>query len=150
MLAQITQSFDEVQQISPREGVTVGLIGQIENLRGVYEGTYRQSQFMTLVKNFLADPPVGIIRARLEFVLSSGTSGESSGQTFADIGERARFVKAMLGLIQELSFNRDCRMGFNENSKCLKTNPPYAFLPANRVLSSLFFQLASQCNTCSA
>ena len=92
----------------------MGMIGHIENLRGVYEGTYRQSQFMTLVKNFLSDPPSGTIRARLDFLLNQGNEGTA---TFADIGERARFVKAMLGLIQEISYNRDVRMGFVEHSK---------------------------------
>ena len=38
---QIMLSFEESQQVSPREGVTIGLIGHIENLRGIYEGTYR-------------------------------------------------------------------------------------------------------------
>lgn len=105
-----------MQQVSPQTGVTIGLIGHIENLRGIYEGTYRQSQFMTLVKNFLADPPEGAIRARLEFVLDQGNSGQQG--VFVDISERARFVKSMLGLLQELSYNRDSRMGFSENSKC--------------------------------
>ena len=67
--SQISQSIEEVGQISPRAGTTVGLIGHVINLRGVYEGTYRQSQFMALVKNFMSDPPSGTIRARLEFLI---------------------------------------------------------------------------------
>lgn len=90
------------------------MIGQVENLRGVFEGTYRQSQFMAIVRNFLSDPPSGVIRARLTNLVDEGNQGTA---TFSDIGERARFVKAMLGLLQEISYNRDDRMGFVEHSK---------------------------------
>ena len=69
---------------------------------------------MALVKNFMSDPPSGTIRARLEFLIDQGNQGSTA---FADIGERARFVKAMLGLVQEMTFNRDDRMGFLEHSK---------------------------------
>ena len=51
---------------------------------------------MTLVNKFLAGPPEGSIRARLEFLLDQGNQGTGS---FSDIRERAKFVKAMLGLI---------------------------------------------------
>ena len=70
---------------------------------------------MLLVKNFLSVPPHGNIRAKLEFMLDQGNSGVQG--TFTNIEERARFVKSMLGLLQELSFDRDVRMGFVEHSK---------------------------------
>ena len=73
------------------------MIGHVENLRGVFEGTYRQSQFMAIVRNFLSDPPSGVIRARLTYLVDEGNQGTVG--SFSEIGERARFVKAMLGLL---------------------------------------------------
>mmetsp|Transcript_44086 Transcript_44086/g.58509 ORF Transcript_44086/g.58509 Transcript_44086/m.58509 type:complete len:112 (-) Transcript_44086:976-1311(-) len=110
----MTQSVESVESVSPKQGLSIGVIGHIENLRGVYEGTYRQSQFMALIKSFLAEPPVGAIRARLDFLIVSGNEGGSS--VFADMNERAYFVKTMLGLVQEISYNRDDRMGFVEHT----------------------------------
>ena len=92
----------------------MGVIGHIEHLRGVYEGTYRQSQYMAIVKSFMSDPPTGTLRQRLEYLLDQGNQG--GGTVFVDIGERARFVKAMIGFIQEMSYNRDDRMGFYEHT----------------------------------
>ena len=69
---------------------------------------------MCIVRNFIESPSNGgIVRARLEQLLEHGVQ---SG-VFSDISERARFVKAVLGLLQELSYNRDTRMGFVEHSK---------------------------------
>lgn len=65
---------------------------------------------MAIIKNFLDEPPVGAMRARLTYLLTN-TEG------FADLSERARYVKAMLGLVQEICYNRDDRMGFIEHSK---------------------------------
>ena len=94
---QISTSIEEVTSISAREGSNIGLIGHIENLRGLFEGTYRQTQYMTLVKNFLSNPPVGSIRTRIEQLIDQGNY--QSNNTFIDIVERAKFIKATLGLI---------------------------------------------------
>ena len=89
---------------------------------------------MLLVKNFLSVPPHGNIRAKLEFMLDQGNSGVQG--TFTNIEERARFVKSMLGLLQELSFDRDVRMGFVEHSK-------WQFLS---LLITFFFYYSLHCN----
>ena len=70
---------------------------------------------MTLVKNFLSNPPVGSIRTRIEQLIDQGNY--QSNNTFIDIVERAKFIKATLGLIQEMCYDRDNRIGFYEHSK---------------------------------
>ena len=93
-----------------KAGATIGIVAHINNLRGIHEGRYRRNQYMTLVKSFLQDMPQGIIRGRLTEIL------DNQQAFLPDISHRAIFVKSMLGLLQEISYNRDDRMGFDERT----------------------------------
>lgn len=50
---------------------TCGLIGRISNLRGVFEGSYRQTQFMSMMRRFIGETEDGDIRLKLQQVLSA-------------------------------------------------------------------------------
>lgn len=65
---------------------------------------------MSVVKRFLIETGSLSIRDRMEAVLA-----DSSEQS---VEQHAMFVKALLGLAKELSLDRDCRMGFDEQCKC--------------------------------
>jgi len=52
---------------------------------------------MNLMKRFIGETEDGDIRRKLDLVLSQP----------AELGQRARFVKATLGLLQELTTDRD-------------------------------------------
>ena len=67
---------------------------------------------MAITKAFLEEPPEGALRAQLTYVLTNVDG-------FTDMNERTRYVKAILGLVQEICYNRDDRMGFVEHSKYL-------------------------------
>jgi len=41
------------------------MIGRIGNLRGVFEGAYRQTQFMNIVKRFIGEDQDGDIRRKI-------------------------------------------------------------------------------------
>jgi len=47
-----------------------GLVGRLSDLRGIYEGTYRARQFMSLMKRFMSEVADGEIRVKLEAVLN--------------------------------------------------------------------------------
>lgn len=44
---------------------TCGLVGRIGNLRGVFEGSYRQTQYMSMLKRFIGETEDGDIRLKL-------------------------------------------------------------------------------------
>lgn len=64
---------------------------------------------MALTKRFLEETGATAIRGQLEAVISSNQ--------WQNIESECLFVKAMLGFVQELCFDRDNRMGFDERSK---------------------------------
>ena len=62
---------------------------------------------MSMLRRFIGETEDGDVRLKLQQVLSAQL----------ELGERAKFVKAMLGLLMEVSSDRDGRMGFEGTSK---------------------------------
>jgi hypothetical protein len=63
----VRESIINEQTISA--SATCGLIGRIGNLRGLFEGAYRQTQFMNIMKRFIGETEDGDIRRKLILIL---------------------------------------------------------------------------------
>jgi len=62
---------------------------------------------MSMLRKFIGETEDGDIRLKLMEILSSPL----------ELGERAKIYKAILGLLMEISSDRDGRMGFEGTSK---------------------------------
>jgi hypothetical protein len=66
----LRQAIISVDSLMPC-ATSCGLVGRLSDLRGIYEGTYRARQFMSLMKRFMSEVADGEIRVKLETVLNS-------------------------------------------------------------------------------
>ena len=69
---------------------------------------------MSLMKRFLQETGPLSVKNRFEIVLEQSLSNQ------LQLEQNVYFIKSLLGLLNELSLDRDSRMGFDENCKFTK------------------------------